>query len=131
MDAKVSEIKRQNKVVIEGVCIIRHVAKNDKWEVDAGLKLGGTKKHRKRFKSKERGTASLVNNLKVKLRNQGTSAFKLTTAQQVDAEQALKALEETKVHHPTPMQLSSANRYLPESTFDRYDHLQNSCNEFQ
>ena len=34
--------------------------------------------------------------LKVKLRNQGTSAFKLTTAQQVDAEQALKVLEETK-----------------------------------
>jgi hypothetical protein len=44
--------KKQNSVVIEGVCTIRHIAKNDKWEVDAGLKLGGSKKHRKRFKSK-------------------------------------------------------------------------------
>ena len=30
------------------------------------------------------------------------NAFKLTTAQQVDAEQAFKALQETKVHYPTP-----------------------------
>ena len=87
--------KKPNKVVIEGVCIIRHVAKNDKWEVDAGLKLGGTKKHRKRFKTKEEAL-TYGELLKVKLRNQGTNAFKLTTAQQVDAEQAFKVLEETK-----------------------------------
>jgi len=87
--------KKQNSVVIEGVCTIRHIAKNDKWEVDAGLKLGGDKKHRKRFKSKEEAT-TYAELLKGKLRNQGTSAFRLTTAQQVDAEQALKALKETK-----------------------------------
>ena len=87
--------KKLSNVVIEGVCIIRHVAKNDKWEVDAGLKLGGTKKHRKRFKSKEEAL-TYGELLKVKLRNQGTSAFKLTTAQQVDAEQALLALKYTK-----------------------------------
>ena len=87
--------KKLNNVVIEGVCIIRHVAKNDKWEVDAGLKLGGTKKHRKRFKTKEEAL-TYGELLKVKLRNQGTSAFKLTTAQQVDAEKAFKVLEETK-----------------------------------
>jgi len=87
--------KKQNSVVIEGVCTIRHIAKNDKWEVDAGLKLGGDKKHRKRFKSKEEAT-TYAELLKGKLRNQGTSAFRLTTAQQVDAEQAFKALKETK-----------------------------------
>jgi integrase len=87
--------KKQNSVVIEGVCTIRHIAKNDKWEVDAGLKLGGDKKHRKRFKSKEEAS-TYAELLKGKLRNQGTSAFRLTTAQQVDAEQAFKALKETK-----------------------------------
>ena len=87
--------KKQNSVVIEGVCTIRHIEKNDKWEVDAGLKLGGIKKHRKRFKSKEEALA-YAELLKTKLHNQGTSAFKLTTAQQVDAEQAFKALAETK-----------------------------------
>ena len=87
--------KKLSNAVIEGVCIIRHVPKNDKWEVDAGLKLGGTKKHRKRFKTKEEAI-TYGELLKVKLRNQGTSAFRLTTAQQVDAEQALKVLEETK-----------------------------------
>lgn len=87
--------KKQNSVVIEGVCTIRHIAKNDKWEVDAGLKLGGTKKHRKRFKTKDEALA-YADLLKTKLHNQGTNAFKLTTAQQVDAEQALKALKETK-----------------------------------
>ncbi len=87
--------KKQNSVVIEGVCTIRHIAKNDKWEVDAGLKLGGLKKHRKRFKTKHEALTH-GNLLRIKLRNQGTSAFSLTTAQQVDAEQALKVLEETK-----------------------------------
>ena len=49
--------KKRNRVVIEGVCTIRHIAINDKWEVDAGLKLGGSKKHRKRFKSKDEALA--------------------------------------------------------------------------
>ena len=87
--------KKRKNIVIEGICTIRHIEKNDKWEVDAGLKLGGTKKHRKRFKSLS--DAKLHSEqLKVKLRNQGKNAFKLTTAQQVDAEQALKALKKTK-----------------------------------
>jgi hypothetical protein len=41
--------KKQNSVVIEGVRTIRHIAKNDKWEVDAGLK-----KHRKRLKKSKK-----------------------------------------------------------------------------
>ena len=41
--------KKQNSVVIEGVRTIRHIAKNDKWEVDAGFK-----KHRKRLKKARR-----------------------------------------------------------------------------
>jgi len=87
--------KKRKNIVIEGICTIRHIEKNDKWEVDAGLKLGGTKKHRKRFKSLS--DAKLHSEqLKVKLRNQGKNAFKLSTAQQVDAEQALKALKKTK-----------------------------------
>ena len=57
--------------------------------------LEGLKKHRIRFKTKEKAL-TYGELLKVKLRNQGTSAFKLTMAQQVDAEQALKVLEETK-----------------------------------
>ena len=35
--------KKQNSVVIEGVCTIRHIEKNDKWEVDAGLNLAEQK----------------------------------------------------------------------------------------
>ena len=31
--------KKRVSVVIEGVCTIRHIEKNDKWEVDARLKF--------------------------------------------------------------------------------------------
>ena len=34
--------KKRNNIVIEGVCTIRHITKNDKWELDAGLKLAVT-----------------------------------------------------------------------------------------
>jgi integrase len=87
--------RKQNNIVIEGVCIIRHIQRNDKWEVDAGLKLGGTKKHRKRFKSKDEAIV-YGELLKHKLRNQGTNAFRLSSEQLLDAEQALKVLDETK-----------------------------------
>ena len=46
--------KKHDSIVFEGVCTIRHIAKNDKWEVDAGLKLGGLKSIEKDSKLKKR-----------------------------------------------------------------------------
>ena len=90
-----SVLKKCKTVVIENVCIIRHIIKNDKWELDAGLKLGGDKKYRKRFKSLNDAKVH-AEILKVKLQNQGISAFKLSNAELADAELALKKLQETK-----------------------------------
>jgi integrase len=108
--------KKRKNIVVEGVCTIRHIAKNDKWEVDAGLKLGGSKKYRKRFKSLS--DAQLHSEqLKIRLRNQGIGAFRLTEAQQVDAQQALKALKKTKFS--TLLQaVEFAQRYAGEHLTD-------------
>ena len=93
-----SVLKKCKTVVIENVCIIRHIIKNDKWELDAGLKLGGDKKYRKRFKSLNDAKVH-AEILKVKLQNQGISAFKLSNAELADAEQALKNFKRLNLGH--------------------------------
>ena len=108
--------RKRKPVIIEGVCIIRYIPQKDKWDLDAGLKLGGTKKYRKRFKSFE-DAKSHAELLRRKLHNQGTSAFSLSQEQQVDAKQALKVLKETKFS--TLLQaLEFAKRYAGESLSD-------------
>lgn len=87
--------KRSKVVSIEGVCVIRHKKQFGKWELDAGLKLGGTKKYRKRFDSLEEAKVH-AEQIKAKLKNQGVGGFKLTREQLVDAEKALALLIDTK-----------------------------------
>lgn len=87
--------KRKKNITYRGVCIIRYMPNIDKWDLDAGLKLGGPKKYRKRFKTLQEAKVH-AEQLKVHLKNQGTDAFKLTKAQQADAEEALKVLKDTK-----------------------------------
>ena len=82
-------------MAIDGVCVIRHKKQFNKWELDAGLKLGGTKKYRKRFNSLEEAKVH-AELLKAKIKNQGISGFKLTREQLVDAEKALALLIDTK-----------------------------------
>ena len=81
--------KNTKPIRIKGVCVIRYVPKFDKYEVDAGLKLGGTKKHRKRCATKQEALA-YADQLKVRIKNHGLSAFKLSAEEQADAEKALK-----------------------------------------
>ena len=73
-------------------------------------------KYRKRFKSLS--DAQLHSEqLKIRLRNQGIGAFRLTEAQQVDAQQALKALKKTKFS--TLLQaVEFAQRYAGEHLTD-------------
>ena len=80
---------------VQGVGTIRYKKDRDNWELDVGLKLGGTKKHRPRFSTFEEAKLE-AERIKRKLQNQGTSGFKLTREQQVDAESALSILENTK-----------------------------------
>jgi len=87
--------KKVKVVTIEGVCVIRYKKQFDKWELDAGLKLGGTKKYRKRFNSLEEAKVH-AEQIKAKLKNQGVGGFKLTREQLVDAEKALALLSDTK-----------------------------------
>jgi integrase len=82
-------------IKIQGVCVIRFKEDRNNWELDAGLKLGGTKKYRKRYNTLEEAKLE-AEKLKVRLKNQGLGGFKLTREQQVDAESALKILKETK-----------------------------------
>jgi integrase len=87
--------KKVKVVTIEGVCVIRYKKQFDKWELDAGLKLGGTKKYRKRFNSLDEAKVH-AEQIKIKLKNQGVGGFKLTREQLVDAEKALLLLNDTK-----------------------------------
>jgi len=87
--------KRTKIVKIPGVGTIRYKKDRGNWELDAGLKLGGPNKYRKRFATLEDAKVE-AEKIKVKLKNQGTDGFKLTREQQVDAEAALSILNETK-----------------------------------
>ena len=111
-----SVARKQKPIIIENVCVIRYLPQKDKWDLDAGLKLGGTKKYRKRFKCLEEAKQH-AELLRVKLHNQGTSAFSLSQEDRVDAERALKALKETKFS--TLLQaVEFANRYAGQKLSD-------------
>ncbi len=71
---------------------IRYLPSRDKYEVDAGCRLGGTKKYRRWFKTEEeaRGHADM---LKTRLKNEGLGGFKLSREDQIDAEKALQILD--------------------------------------
>ena len=90
------ESKRKFKAEkIAGVGVIRFKGDRNNWELDVGLKLGGNKKHRQRFKTLEEARVG-AEIIRAKLKNQGTDGFKLTREQQVDAETALSILKQTK-----------------------------------
>ena len=82
-------IRKKKTVTIEGVCVIRHKPQNDKWELDAGLKLGGTKKYRQTFATLDLAKVK-AEQIKTKLKNEGIKGFSLTRDEQIDAEKALK-----------------------------------------
>ena len=71
---------------------IRYLAARDKFEVDAGMRLGGTKKYRKWFKTEEEAKGH-ADTLKIRLKNDGLGGFKLSRGEQIDAEKALKILD--------------------------------------
>jgi integrase len=71
---------------------IRYLASRDKFEVDAGTRLGGTKKYRRWFKT-EAEARGHADTLKIRLKNEGTAGFKLSREEQIDAEKALKTLD--------------------------------------
>ena len=101
---------------VQGVGTIRYKKDRDNWELDVGLKLGGTKKHRPRFSTFEEAKLE-AERIKHKLRNQGTSGFKLTREQQVDAEAALSILENTKFSSLVEA-LNFAQKYAGENLPD-------------
>jgi len=82
-------IRKKKTVTIEGVCVIRHKPQNDKWELDAGLKLGGTKKYRQTFATLDLAKVK-AEQIKTKLKNEGIKGFSLNRDEQIDAEKALK-----------------------------------------
>ena len=85
-------VKKRKPIEIDEVCVIRHVPKFDRWELDAGLKFGGTSKYRKQFKKLDEAKIH-AEQLRVRLKNEGLGGFKLSREQQIDAENALKILD--------------------------------------
>lgn len=81
--------KKIKPITIKGVCVIRYIPKTNNYEVDAGLKLGGPRKHRVRCATKQEAL-TYADLLKTRIKNHGLSGFKLTSEQQHDAEKALK-----------------------------------------
>ena len=72
--------------------LIRHVASRDKFEVDAGYRLGGEQKHRKWFKTLEEAK-TYAEQINIRLKNEGLSGFKLSREEQIDALKALKTIK--------------------------------------
>jgi integrase len=93
--------------------LIRHIADRDKYEVDAGFRLGGTKKHRKWFPSLREAQA-YAEQINIKLKNEGLTGFSLSKENQVDAEKALRILKSKAT-------LSEACKY-----FMRFNNLNES-----
>ena len=81
---------------ISGVCKIRFVEKFKRYELDAGLRLGGNKKYRRQFKTKQEAMAH-AELLKVKIRNEGLSGFQLSQEDQIDAANALRKAREYEI----------------------------------
>ena len=100
-------IRKKKTVTIDGVCVIRHKPKNDKWELDAGLKLGGTKKYRRTFATLDLAKIK-AEQLKTKLKNEGIKGFSLTRDEQIDAEKALKLAK------PIDVSLTDAVKFYVE-----------------
>ena len=100
-------IRKKKTVTIEGVCVIRHKPQNDKWELDAGLKLGGTKKYRQTFATLDLAKVK-AEQIKTKLKNEGIKGFSLTRDEQIDAEKALKLAK------PIDVSLTDAVKFYVE-----------------
>ena len=64
----------------------------DKFEVDAGYRLGGEQKHRKWFKTLEEAK-TYAEQINIRLKNEGLSGFSLTSEEQIDAQKALKTVK--------------------------------------
>lgn len=111
------KLKNSDKSIkIPGVCTIRYKNDRNNWELDAGLKLGGPKKHRPRFPTLEQAKVE-AERIKRILQNEGTSGFKLTREQQVDAESAFKILKNTKFSNLVEA-LKFAQKYAGENLPD-------------
>ena len=67
--------------------LIRFIATREKFEVDAGFRLGGEKKHRKWFKSLPEAKA-YAEQINIRLLNEGLSGFSLSKEDQIDAQKA-------------------------------------------
>lgn len=88
--------KLTKPTTIAGVCKIRFVEKFNRYELDAGLRLGGPKKYRVQFRTKQEAIAH-AELLKVKIRNEGLSGFQLSQEDQIDALNALNKAKEYKI----------------------------------
>jgi integrase len=87
--------RNKSVITIQGVGKIRYLTKIDRWEVDAGKKLNGTLKYRRQFRTLAEAKLH-VEQLEIRLKNQGTGGFKLSREQQVDAERAIKKIKESR-----------------------------------
>lgn len=83
--------REETTKIFKDTCVIRYYPKFKRYEVDAGLKLGGTKRYRKQFKNK-RDALIHAQELKERLDLEGQNGFRLSREQQIDAEVALGLL---------------------------------------
>ena len=92
MPSKSSKPAQNKRLTAKGEFpTVRYLAVRDKFEVDAGTRLGGFKKYRRWFKT-EAEARGHADSLKIRLKNDGLGGFKLSREAQIDAEKALKIL---------------------------------------
>jgi integrase len=84
--------KTKTTITIQGLGKIRHLEKTNKWVVDAGKKINGVKRFRKECDTLSEAKI-LAEQLLTRLKNQGTSGFRLSREEQVDAERAIRMVE--------------------------------------
>lgn len=89
--------KINKKYIYKDLGVIRFIEKSRNWELDAGLKFGGDKKYRKRFKTLEEAKVH-AQKLLIRLKNDGLNGFKLSSAEQLDATNAYEIISGLNVN---------------------------------
>jgi integrase len=121
--------KNKIKSCKRGACTIRFLKKVNRWEVDAGLKLGHSKRYRRWFKTKENALV-YADKINLRLKKNGTDSFQLNAAQINDAIIAFSklkkfgaSLNEAVVFYEHHHQLRGAKMTMSELMEDRLKFL--------
>ena len=124
-----TKIQKTYRTLKRGACTIRFLSKQNRWELDAGLKLGHDKRYRRWFKTKEEALVK-ADKVNLKLKQCGVNGFKLSPSETLEAVNAFQRigayevrLNEVIEFYETHHQLKGANMSVRDLINDRLQFL--------